>query len=163
MIARKPSRLPCGVASSTSTRMLLAEAARAFFQDPVPEVTLLSSHNHWWPWVMLAVATVCVVAVVRCCNSRAHSHSEALRLQADCDAQVAERTRIAREVHDKLLQGFTGITLQLQAVRVSLEDASPETGAALDDILNTADTSLREARIRVEARLPLTSKTQETR
>ncbi|MGV3707339.1 MAG: histidine kinase [Gemmatimonas sp.] len=143
--------------------MLLPEAVRALAQDPAPEVALLSWHNHGWPWAMLTVATVCAIALVRCYNSRAHSHSDALRLQASCDAQVAERTHIARELHDQLLQGFTGITLQPQAVRVSLEDASPETGAALDNVLRTADASLREARKRVEARLPLVETPRETR
>jgi len=44
-----------------------------------------------------------------------------------------ERNRIAREMHDTLLQGFTGIALQLVAVahRVS---APGETVAALRDL-----------------------------
>jgi ligand-binding sensor domain-containing protein len=38
------------------------------------------------------------------------------RLQHGFDMVLAERSRIARELHDTLLQGFAGITMQLQAL-----------------------------------------------
>jgi signal transduction histidine kinase len=58
---------------------------------------------------------------------------------------LAERTRLARELHDTLLQGFTGVALKLLAVanRVTNE---PETTAALRDIVSLAQKTLEEAR-----------------
>jgi signal transduction histidine kinase len=61
-------------------------------------------------------------------------------------AALAERTRIARELHDTLLQGFTGITLQLWAVERLLAKRSQEGAEALKTVLNSADAALREAR-----------------
>jgi signal transduction histidine kinase len=58
---------------------------------------------------------------------------------------LEERTRIAREIHDTLLQGFTGIALQLVAIahRVSRH---PEAAAALHDLIALAQKTLEDAR-----------------
>jgi len=66
-------------------------------------------------------------------------------LQARFAAMLEERTRIAREMHDTLLQGFTGIALQLVAVahRVS---APRETVTALDELIALAQKTLKDAR-----------------
>ncbi|HEV2084788.1 MAG TPA: MHYT domain-containing protein, partial [Gemmatimonadales bacterium] len=66
-------------------------------------------------------------------------------LQARFTAMFEERTRIAREIHDTLLQGFTGIALQLVATahRVS---RPPETVAALNDLIALAQKTLKDAR-----------------
>jgi signal transduction histidine kinase len=45
-------------------------------------------------------------------------------LHARFDAALVERTRIARELHDTLLQGFGGITLQLHTVSHTLASVS---------------------------------------
>jgi signal transduction histidine kinase len=63
--------------------------------------------------------------------------------------RVAERTRIARELHDSLLQGFHGLMFRLQAVRNSLP-AQPEHAArALDEALSRGDETVAQARIAV--------------
>jgi signal transduction histidine kinase len=69
------------------------------------------------------------------------------QMQARFDAALAERTRVARELHDTLLQGFTGITLQLQGVLRTIE-RSPDTAAAerLAQTLSVADATLLDAR-----------------
>lgn len=68
---------------------------------------------------------------------------------------VEERTRIAREIHDTLAQGFTGIVIQLEAA----EDVLPaESEAARSHILKAralARESLAEARRSVWALRPL--------
>ena len=66
-------------------------------------------------------------------------------LQARFSAMLEERTRIAREIHDTLLQGFTGIALQLVATahRVS---GHPEAAAALHDLVALAQQTLKDAR-----------------
>jgi hypothetical protein len=56
---------------------------------------------------------------------------------------VAERTRIARELHDTLIQGFAGITMQLQALSEELPPTERET---LSDIISDAGSCLRETR-----------------
>ena len=59
---------------------------------------------------------------------------------------AAERTRFSRELHDSLLQGFTGVIYQLEAA-VKLFDLAPaKSKKGLEKALDQADKSLREAR-----------------
>jgi len=57
---------------------------------------------------------------------------------------LAERSRIARELHDTLIQGFSGITMAMQALAARL----PANGdrQTLEHIVADAGASLREAR-----------------
>jgi signal transduction histidine kinase/ligand-binding sensor domain-containing protein len=63
-------------------------------------------------------------------------------------AQMEERERIARELHDTLLQGFQGITLRVQGVAKNIPTQDP-LRKMMDDVLDRADGVLREARQRV--------------
>jgi PAS domain S-box-containing protein len=65
-------------------------------------------------------------------------------LAARFAAALEERTRLAREIHDTLLQGFTGVALQLTAVARRLTDAG--TVAALDEVIGLAQRTLDDAR-----------------
>ena len=66
------------------------------------------------------------------------------RLRARYDLILAERSRIARELHDTLIQGFSGITMAMQALAGRLR--SPQERETLDDIIRDAATCLRETR-----------------
>ncbi|MDR7098964.1 signal transduction histidine kinase/ligand-binding sensor domain-containing protein [Lysobacter niabensis] len=79
-------------------------------------------------------------------------HRAALRIRGA--AILDERTRLARDIHDSLLQGFGGIALQLHAVDQRLDSQSPER-ASLDRILTVVDRTLTDARKVVwDIRLP---------
>jgi signal transduction histidine kinase len=67
-------------------------------------------------------------------------------LRVRYEAALSERTRIAQELHDTLLQGFTGITMQLRAIQRTISRQPEEGAAALEKALTTADTTLRDAR-----------------
>jgi ligand-binding sensor domain-containing protein/anti-sigma regulatory factor (Ser/Thr protein kinase) len=58
-------------------------------------------------------------------------------------AILGERTRIARELHDTLIQGFSGVTMQMQALAARL--AAHERGT-LEEIIHDAAQCLTEAR-----------------
>jgi len=66
------------------------------------------------------------------------------RLQHGFDLVLAERNRIARELHDTLLQGFAGITMQLQAVWTRLPASKEKT--LLSEIIKDAARCSTEAR-----------------
>jgi signal transduction histidine kinase len=79
------------------------------------------------------------------------------RLSAESreSAVVAERNRMARDIHDTLAQGFTGVIVQLEAA----EDAGQrglvtETAGHLRRARDMARESLREARRSVQALRP---------
>jgi signal transduction histidine kinase/ligand-binding sensor domain-containing protein len=75
-----------------------------------------------------------------------------LSLQFDMrlEARIGERTRIARELHDSLLQGFQGLLLQLQAAQNLLPRRPEEAMRAIDEVLDQGDQALSEARHAVE-------------
>ena len=65
--------------------------------------------------------------------------------RASFQAKLDERTRLAREIHDTLLQGFTGMALQLAAAQ-RREEMSPECRAVLGNLVSVAQTTIADAR-----------------
>jgi PAS domain S-box-containing protein len=61
-------------------------------------------------------------------------------------AQQEERKRIAQELHDTLLQGFTGIALKLEALSTTLPPALAKTKEQLQHALEQTDHYLGETR-----------------
>ncbi|MDQ1229184.1 sensor histidine kinase [Sphingomonas sp. SORGH_AS_0879] len=72
------------------------------------------------------------------------------RTRAGFEAQLSERERIARELHDTLLQGFQGLMLRFQAAAEKLPPGG-EARMALEGALDRADDVLLEGRDRVRA------------
>jgi PAS domain S-box-containing protein len=66
-------------------------------------------------------------------------------LQTRFAAVLEERTRLARDIHDTLLQGFTGIALKLVAA-ISRVTEPPESVVALRDLVGLAQQTLTDAR-----------------
>lgn len=67
-------------------------------------------------------------------------------LRAGFAAAFEERTRLARDIHDTLLQGVTGIALQLRATLPKLGGAPRATIDAIRQIVELAESTVREAR-----------------
>jgi signal transduction histidine kinase len=66
------------------------------------------------------------------------------------EARVGERTRIARELHDTLLQGFHGLLLRFQTVSHLLPDRAHEAKELLDSAIVQAAASITEGRDAVQ-------------
>ena len=66
------------------------------------------------------------------------------QIRSRWQAVLAERNRIARELHDTLIQGFSGVTMQLQALLARLRGASE--AERLTEIIHDAAGCLSEAR-----------------
>ena len=104
----------------------------------------------WWStaWFkallgLLLVATVYVGYTYRV-------RQLATRFEWRLEERIAERTRIARELHDTLIQGFQGLMFRLQAVRALLPDRSAEAMAALDIALERGTEAIAEGRDAVQ-------------
>ncbi len=67
-----------------------------------------------------------------------------LQVRTRMDAIVSERARIARELHDTLIQGFSGVTMQMQAVSARVSDAALQ--QSIQEVIADAGACLREAR-----------------
>src|SRR6266436_2611828 len=78
-----------------------------------------------------------------------------LSLQSRQSAVTAERNRMARDIHDTLAQGFTGVIVQLEAVEEAMsKDQAVKASGHLDRAGELARESLREARRSVQALRP---------
>src|SRR5277367_665259 len=62
------------------------------------------------------------------------------------EARVSERTRIARELHDTLLQSFQGLMLRFQTVDEMLPARPMDAKKALEGALNRGDQAISEGR-----------------
>jgi len=88
----------------------------------------------FWPLAALAIAAL----------GRLLYQLRIRRLRQRYELILAERSRIARELHDTLIQGFSGITMAMQALAGRLR--SPQERETLEDIIRDAATCLRETR-----------------
>ncbi|WP_422834438.1 sensor histidine kinase [Variovorax sp. HJSM1_2] len=60
--------------------------------------------------------------------------------------RIGERNRIARELHDSLLQSFHGLMFRLQAARNVLPNSPAEAAEMIDGTLTRGDNAMNEAR-----------------
>ena len=74
------------------------------------------------------------------------------------EARVSERTRIARELHDTLLQSFHGLLLRFQTVSQLLPDRPVEAKEKLDTAIEHAADAITEGRDAVQGLRAATAK-----
>jgi len=67
-------------------------------------------------------------------------------LRTRFEVALAERSRIGQELHDTLLQGFAGVTLQLKAAQLALPEQPDVAAETLARVQRLAGEALREAR-----------------
>jgi signal transduction histidine kinase/ligand-binding sensor domain-containing protein len=79
-------------------------------------------------------------------------------IQERLGTRLEERERIARELHDTLLQSFQGLTLHFQRARNLLPDRTAEAIQTLDTALDGAEEAIVEGRDAIhDLRSPITS------
>jgi signal transduction histidine kinase len=128
-----------------------------------------------WPWELLAVAATAAVAGLAQSSSFGHNAAGIggtvavilLNIVVMCGTSIglhlakeslsrgateSERARLAREIHDTLAQGFTGIITQLQATEQAADDETRRRHTAA--ALALARDGLAEARRSVQALRP---------
>ena len=105
-----------------------------------------------WFKLLCAVAIAAICWVVYSLRLR----QVTARLHESFTIRSAERERIARELHDTLLQGFQAITLRFQALAKGLPAGAP-LRRSIEEELDKADAVLAEGRDRVlDLRAPTT-------
>lgn len=110
---------------------------------PVEEVSqalILRPHFYQQSWFFALCLAAGVALVFLAYQIRING------IQRRFDAVLAERTRIAREIHDTLMQGVTGISLQLEASAQNLLDSPADAKRRIDLALEKLDATLAEAR-----------------
>ena len=77
--------------------------------------------------------------------------SVARQFNARLEERVNERTRIARDLHDTLLQSFQGVLLKFHAITFLLPHRPEDARTALDAAIDQASTAITEGRDTVQA------------
>lgn len=98
----------------------------------------------WWFTALCCLAVLIIVAGLY----RARLAQHAANLRAKIEARSSERERIARELHDTLLQGVQALIIGMQNVADDLPSEAPQRGRMLLE-LDRADHLLAEGRDRV--------------
>lgn len=102
--------------------------------------------NDFWQtsWFRITCFGLCLVTFVLIYRLRMtrHTHQLDIRFQE----RLAERTRIAQELHDTLLQSFQGLMLRFQIAKETVLSDPPDAKELLEQALNRADQALVESR-----------------
>jgi signal transduction histidine kinase len=121
-------------------------------------VEAATSRGPWSPDVILAIRvlppfwqtywflTCCVAALcgILVLLYRLRIKKLSVQFHVRAEERVGERARIARELHDTLLQSFQGLMLRLQVVDELLPDGKAK--EQLEQTLNRADQAITEGR-----------------
>ena len=110
----------------------------------------------WWFKGLLVLVVLAVIVGAYLLRVQQLARQFSIRL----DERVNERTRIARDLHDSLLQGFQGLMFRFQAVRALLPDRASEAAVLLDTALDRGDHAIAEGRAAVHdlrSNLPVAS------
>lgn len=107
----------------------------------------------WYQTVLFRAAVVLLIGSlgglgVALLQRQRHAR-ERHALTARYEATLAERARIAQDLHDTLLQGFAGVTLQLKTAELALPEQPDIAAETIQRVQQLARASLREARERV--------------
>jgi ligand-binding sensor domain-containing protein/signal transduction histidine kinase len=100
----------------------------------------------WWFRGLIAMLLIAAGVALYLLRVRQISRQFLIRLEE----RVSERTRIARELHDSLLQGFQGLMFRLQAVRQLLPERPGDAAQFLDSAMLVGDEAIGEGRDAVQ-------------
>ena len=141
-----PARYTFQVMASNSEGLWNGSAATVSFEVE-PQV----SQTLWFRVMASCLAAVAIFAIFRYRMARVR-----VAMQLRFEERLAERTRIARELHDTLLQSFQGLMLRLQVVDDLLSPGKAKEQLELS--LRRADQAIAEGRTAVyDLRSPATT------
>jgi signal transduction histidine kinase/ligand-binding sensor domain-containing protein len=100
--------------------------------------------------ILVTAVAVLLLAALLFGRVRQITETQRRRLEQRLDDRLNERTRIARELHDSLLQGFHALMFRLEAVRQLLPDRPRDARDALDGAMRLGDEAIVEGREAVE-------------
>jgi hypothetical protein len=123
---------------------------RLFLRSP-DDVAVLRAAP-WW--TMRHTAVMVVMLAIAAAVSGLWMRAMTNRKRQQYQAVLTERNRVARELHDTLEQGLTGLTLQLEAVSATLQSSPEMARRSLGDAAIGHGPAVAGARVGRPARRP---------
>jgi len=103
----------------------------------------------WWATTWFRLIVVAVILALLGLLYQIRLRQLAQQFSARLEARVAERTRIARDFHDTLLQSFQGVLLKFHAVTYMMADR-PDAQKKLEAVIDEARQAITEGRDAVQ-------------
>ena len=128
---------------------LVASNSEGLWNGPETAITLNVAPAYYqtaWFRLSFVVALLTLIGALHQLRLR----YVAQEFNARLEERVNERTRIARDLHDTLLQSFHGLVLRFQAVTFLLSDRPDEARQTLESALDDAGHAIVEARDAVQ-------------
>ncbi|NNE93172.1 MAG: hypothetical protein HKN23_16130, partial [Verrucomicrobiales bacterium] len=149
--------LPGSVLQVTGVKMIEADAngdiQSAWLSLRSPEDLLVISQPSWWTpvryvtaIVLLAGAVILGIIWLTALRRQVTAQTAMIEQQAEKNATLEERNRIARELHDTLSQGFAGVGFQLASVENDLSKNPNRAHEKLELAKRMVEHSMAEAR-----------------
>jgi len=124
---------------------VIASRDGRLWNSPETVDSFLIDAAFWQTWWFRAAAAFAALLVVLLAF-RLRSIRLSRQLNARFQERLAERTRIAQELHDTLLQSFQGLMLRFQTIDNMLPAHPAEAKKAFEEALDRADDALSESR-----------------
>jgi len=123
---------------------IVASSREGLWNGPETTVPFVIEPSFWQTrWFQTLCLAVCALAIVALYRLRMYQLTRQLNVRFQ--ERLAERTRIAQELHDTLLQGFVSASMQLDVAEDQLPDDSP-TKPVLNRILQLMGRVTEEGR-----------------
>ena len=134
---------------ATYTFRVQASDSHGIWNEQGASVRLLILHP-WWSTPWFRTTAVATVLVMIWALYRYRLHQIAREFSAHLDGRVDERLRVARDLHDTLLQSFQGVLLRFQAVHNLLPGRAAVAREVLETALDDAAKAITDARDAVQ-------------
>jgi len=108
----------------------------------------LRPHFYQTNWFRAACAGLVLILLWGAYQFRIRQLADQFNMRLE--ERVSERSRIARDLHDTLLQSFQGLVFRFQAARYQLPNRPEEASKALDSALVSADQAIAEGRSAIQ-------------
>jgi ligand-binding sensor domain-containing protein/signal transduction histidine kinase len=119
--------------------------SRGVWSDPGASVRIEILPPFWGTWWFRSACGI-LILVSLWFAYRHHLQQITWKFNVRLEERVGERTRIARELHDTLLQSFHGLLFRFQAARNMLSRRPEEAIQTLDDAISMAEQAIAEGR-----------------
>ena len=125
-------------------RFRVMASSEGLWSGPEGQAAIAIAPRIWQTgWFQLTSATLCALILAGLYRLRLHRLTRQLSVRFE--ERLAERTRIAQDLHDTLLQGFLSASMQLH-VAVDQIPAESSARARLDGVLNLMGRVIEEGR-----------------
>jgi len=124
---------------------VVASNSQGLWNGPESSIPILIDRFFWQTW-WFRLMSLMVLGLGTLAVYRLRMHQLSKRMDSLFQERLAERTRIAQELHDTLLQSFQGLMLRFQTVDEMLPNRPEDAKQILEGALDRADQALSESR-----------------